>query len=212
MTVYSLLSCSKTSDSMTTVPIADNNSTEFTIDPYEAKIENGRANSESGLAPEVSVDFATAKAACESAGKRLCTSTEWVAACKGAGNKAFAFQESADEPASIKEKCDVARTENNTPGSLPSLTGAHPECKTEGLNLFDMVGNLAEWTIGPNGTAIASGAPFYFDIEISGCAAQTTDPGEPTIDPGTKSTDVGFRCCRDKNSTATGTSVPTFPF
>ena len=205
---------------MTSVPVSTTNTTAFSIDPYEARIVSGIAESTTGVAPEVNVDYATAKAACEAAGKRLCTTTEWFAACVGANNRAYAFQDSATSPVSIDSVCDVARTTNNTPGSLPSLTGAHPSCKTEGLELYDMIGNLAEWTTDPSGTPVAAGIPFYLasgvTLDDAKCLTTTTDVGSATIDPATKSTDVGFRCCKDAESTTTTSggsgSAPTFPF
>jgi len=217
--VFSLFSCSKTTGDMVSVPLSATNSAEFYIDPYEARIVSGKAESTSGVAPEVNVDYATAKAACEAAGKRLCTTSEWFAACVGANNRAYAFQDSESSPVSIDSVCDVARTENNTPGSLPSLTGAHPSCKTEGLNLYDMIGNLAEWTTDASGTPVAAGEPFYLasgaTLADAKCVTTTTDIGSPTIDPATKSTDVGFRCCKDPEATATSGgsgTAPTFPF
>ncbi len=201
---------------MITVPESSTNSAAFTIDPYEAKINGSIAQSTSGVAPEVNVDFATAKAACEAAGKRLCTTTEWVAACKGANNRLFGFQDSSSSPLLLTDICDVARTTNNTPGSLPSLTGAHPKCVTDGIAVFDLIGNLSEWTINPSDVPTASGVAFYQDISVSDCNGGLVDPGSTIIAPTTKSTDLGFRCCKDittgSTNSGSGSSPPTFPF
>jgi len=199
---------------MVTVPVSATNATAFTIDPYEARITGNKAESLTGVSPEVNVDYGTAKVACETAGKRLCTTAEWYQACLGPNNRAYSFQDTGTEPVSISTICDAARTENNTPGSLPSLTGAHPNCKTDGIEVFDMIGNVAEWTTDSDGTAVAAGAPFYFSDTLSTCVTKTTDLGQETISPSTKSTDVGFRCCKDVvTTTGPGSSgVPTFPF
>lgn len=199
---------------MVTVPVSATNATAFTIDPYEARIVSGAAESVTGVAPEVNVDYATAKSACEAAGKRLCSTSEWYQACLGPNNRAYSFQDSGTSPVAVSTVCDAARTENNTPGSLPSLTGAHPNCKTDGIGVYDMIGNLAEWTTDSDGTPVAAGAPFYFSDALTTCVTKTTDIGVSTISPSTKSTDIGFRCCKDAVTTS-GTSasgVPTFPF
>lgn len=209
--------CGSTGNGMITVPVSSTNSTAFLIDPYEAQVVGVAASSVAGVAPQVNIDFATAKAACEAAGKRLCTYPEWRSACVGPNNHEFGFQDTHNSPQLLTSVCDVARTENNTPGSLPSATGAHLSCKTEGVEVYDMIGNLSEWTIASDGTATAAGVSFYQPIEESNCLNILVDPGSATIAPTTKSTDVGFRCCMNVTSSnsgggSSGGSVPTFPF
>lgn len=217
-TIFLMSRCGTSGSGMITVPISNTNSTQFLIDPFEAQIVGSGASSVSGVAPQVNVDYATAKAACEASGKRLCSYSEWRAACVGPNNRNFGFQDTHDTPQLLSSVCDVARTENNTPGSLPSATGAHPNCKTEGVEVYDMIGNLAEWTTGSDGTPIAAGVSFYQPISESNCLNALVDPGSTKIDPATKSTDVGFRCCMNQTVQTSsgggggGGSVPTFPF
>ena len=94
--------------------------TAFSIFKYEASIIGGKARSLKGVQPAVSVNFAEAKAACEAAGYRLCKQAEWQGACKGPDNLLFAYAATKDGPPKVEEACDVGRTTNNTPGSLPS--------------------------------------------------------------------------------------------
>ena len=57
----------------------------FCIDRYEASVGGGgRAASVPGVLPWVRVNRDAASAACQLAGKRLCTAVEWQAACQGA--------------------------------------------------------------------------------------------------------------------------------
>jgi formylglycine-generating enzyme required for sulfatase activity len=56
----------------------------FRIDTFEAAIIDGKAVSGKHNVPAIGISWEKAKAACEAAGKRLCTEPEWVAACQGA--------------------------------------------------------------------------------------------------------------------------------
>lgn len=171
---------------------------EFWIDSYEASLSGTKASSVANVAPAVNIDFTGAKNACAAAGKRLCTLHEWKVACRGPKDLKFAFQ--ADDTKLI-DKCDVARTTNNTPGSLPSKTNAHPQCQTDGAELWDMIGNLTEWTTSDaDQSAIAAGAAFYQPTAGSNCDATLNKDGTGTapMPPTEKATDIGFRCCRTK--------------
>jgi len=68
--------------------------------------------------------------------------------------------------------------------------GAFSECQTE-EGLFDMMGNLHEWTSDPNGTFRGG---FYGDTVINGpgCLYATTAHDVYHWDYST-----GFRCCAD---------------
>lgn len=181
---------------------ATSGSSSFQIFKYEASLISGVLDSKSGLAPGVSINFADAKKACESAGFRLCTDIEWRDACRGPENLLYGFASTAEGPPAVKDTCDVARTENNSPGSLPSLSGSHAACKTNVSEIFDMIGNAAEWTVMTDGTtAKAAGAAFYQTPEQSTCDGELTATGAvgEHMDPTTASSDVGFRCCKDQS-------------
>lgn len=172
----------------------------FQIFKYEATLADGSAVSKSGVVPAVSIDFAGAKAACTKGGFRLCTETEWTAACRGPSNLKYAFAATADGPPTVVATCDVARTENNTSGSLPSKSGSHAACKTSGLELFDMIGNASEWVVMTDGTtAKSAGAAFYQTADESNCDGELTATGATGehMPAATATSDVGFRCCKD---------------
>jgi hypothetical protein len=78
---------------------------------------------------------------------------------------------------------------NQLPGSL-ARTGAHAECTNE-YGVFDMVGNLHEWTSDPAGTFQGG---YYLDTKLNGagCAYTTTAHDVAYHDYST-----GFRCCAD---------------
>ncbi|RLB58803.1 MAG: hypothetical protein DRI90_16250 [Deltaproteobacteria bacterium] len=71
-----------------------------------------------------------------------------------------------------------------------ALTGSHPGC-TGGEGLFDMMGNLHEWTADPLGTFRGG---FYVDTVINGegCLYVTTAHDVLHWDYSTR-----FRCCAD---------------
>jgi hypothetical protein len=88
---------------------------------------------------------------------------------------------------------------NQEPGTL-ALTGSFANCQND-AGLFDMVGNLHEWTSDPNGTFEGG---FYLDTHEhgDGCAYRTIAHGADYHDYST-----GFRCCA--NPTASPVPLPT---
>ena len=169
----------------------------FYIDQYEAMLEGTVAHSVIAKIPKVSINYADAKIACEAAGKRMCRLKEWQTACKGPEILLFGFQANPNTPMPIIEICDVSRSRNNTPGSMPSASGSHPNCKTKGYDVYDMIGNATEWVIREDNVPVAAGAAFYQSPEQSNCDAGLSDPGTASMDPTEMSTDLGFRCCKN---------------
>ncbi|MBO6936496.1 MAG: SUMF1/EgtB/PvdO family nonheme iron enzyme [Deltaproteobacteria bacterium] len=163
------------------------------------------AISAEGAVPQGYISGTQAAAACAEAGKRLCTNTEWLSACRGATDRVYPYGDTR-----VDGRCNDARavhpaverfgtTEdwiwsrlgdaciNQLPESV-ALTGAHPDCVTpEGA--FDMMGNLHEWTSDPEGTFRGG---FYADTRVNGegCLYRTTAHSIGHWDYST-----GFRCC-----------------
>ena len=86
-------------------------------------------------------------------------------------------------------------TELNDPRAIQventlAKTGAYPACVND-YGLFDMVGNLHEWTDDPNGTFQGG---YWLDTAQhgDGCAYRTIAHGF-----GYKDYSTGFRCCAD---------------
>ena len=174
--------------------------------PYEVPAE-GVAASAQGKVPQGYISGDVAEQACQSAGKRLCTSEEWLRACRGPAATTYPYGDVYD-PGACNEGRDTHPVIelfgndtdwsseqmndprlNRLPNSLDS-TGANPKCvSAEGI--FDLHGNLHEWVADPLGTFRGG---FYVDAEINGagCLYRTTAHGRSYHDYST-----GFRCCAD---------------
>ena len=188
----------------------------FCIDRFEASLEGWspywnpggeppRAASLRGAVPQAYVSGSEAAAACEAADKRLCTDEEWLRACQGPDETTFPYGDERQPGV-----CNDARARHpaveyfgtsdawiwselghpcidQLPDSLDP-TGANEGCVTaEGV--FDMMGNLHEWTSDPEGTFRGG---FYVDTELNGpgCLYRTTAHDTAHWDYST-----GFRCC-----------------
>ena len=161
-----------------------------------------------GMVPQGYITQLQAGDACAENGKRLCTDAEWLRACQGSTGTTFPYGDSRQPGV-----CNDARTchpviqyfettegwiwsaldhpcINQLPDGL-ATTGEHAQCQTED-GLFDMMGNLHEWTADPTGTFRGG---FYVDTEINGpgCLYRTTAHNVQHWDYST-----GFRCCADR--------------
>lgn len=167
-----------------------------------------RAQSVPGAVPQGYVTQLQAAAACSGAGKRLCTDTEWLRACKGPNGFTYPYGNTrmsgvCNDARSVHPAVELYGTSaswifshidspclNQLQPGL-DLTGANTGCVT-GEGLFDMMGNLHEWTADPNGTFRGG---FYVDTVINGngCNYATTAHAVTHWDYST-----GFRCCADQ--------------
>jgi hypothetical protein len=169
-----------------------------------------RAVSTPNVYPQAYISGAQAARACATAGKRLCAPLEWKKACMGPADTKFGYGNDR-----ISGRCNdsghspmlrifpqvatswrlVGMTEMNDPRlnqleATLAPTGAHDGC-TNGYGVFDMVGNLHEWTSDPNGTFQGG---YYLDTHINGdgCDYRTTAHEFTYHDYST-----GFRCCAE---------------
>lgn len=116
------------------------------------------AASEAGVFPQGYVSRIEASAACVAAGKRLCSRSEWLRACRMAipasrppraptcnvGKVHLLSYLFADRQGSFRyDEHFNAPALNKTPGFL-ARTGEHDDCQSES-GAFDMIGNLHEW-------------------------------------------------------------------
>lgn len=177
-----------------------------------------------GVMPQGYISGAQAEIACENAGKRLCKPVEWRTACMGPKKQTWGYAASRSD-----NKCNdrgrspmlhfypqvneswtlVGMTEmndsrlNQLDGSL-AKTASNPEC-TNDYGVYDMVGNLHEWTNDPNGTFQGG---YYLDTHQNGdgCGYRTTAHEFTYHDYST-----GFRCCADASAPDSPPSEsPTF--
>jgi sulfatase modifying factor 1 len=187
------------------------------IDRYEAFLAGGSpfevpgsalpAENRAGEVPQAYISAVVAADSCSLAGKRLCTSDEWLSACRGAEERLFPYGDTYDPSAcndtrSSHPVIDVFGagasfddTELNDPrlNQLPDSLAASGEfgaCVTPD-GVADLHGNLHEWVADLDGTFRGG---FYVDAEINGpgCTYTTT-----AHDPGYHDYSTGFRCCVD---------------
>jgi hypothetical protein len=178
--------------------------------PYEP-LEAGKAyvaRSKPGVVPQAYISAAQSQAACRAAGKRLCQAVEWRAACGGSEGYAYPYgptrstgtcHDSGVHPMLALHADTLKRgwgaVELNDPrlnqleGTV-AKTGAFPGCVND-YGLYDMVGNLHEWTADTNGTFQGG---FWLDTAQhgNGCAYRTIAHPYDYHDYST-----GFRCCAD---------------
>ncbi|MBX3233202.1 MAG: SUMF1/EgtB/PvdO family nonheme iron enzyme [Labilithrix sp.] len=166
------------------------------------------AKSAPNVVPQGYISAKQSETACKAAGKRLCHPVEWRVACGGTEGTAFPYG-----PTRVTGKChDTGKSpmvtyhagtmnrgwgqaelndprNNQLEGGL-AKTGAYPDCVTD-EGVFDMVGNLSEWTADPNGT-FQGGLWLDTTQHGEGCAYRTISHEFQYHDYST-----GFRCCAD---------------
>lgn len=170
-----------------------------------------KAVSAPGRVPHGYLSHHTAKMACTAAGKRLCTETEWVTACRGQRNTKYPYG-----PAFVRKSCNVYRYYHpafilhgdssighrdprlnliRERGKDPvlRLTGATEACASVwgAQRIYDMVGNLDEWVADESGVFVGG---FYARATTKGCEAKISGHRPSYYDYST-----GVRCCRDQN-------------
>lgn len=142
----------------------DPNGAETPHSPFERPQAGVRyvARSTAGVTPQAYINRLESQAACEEAGKRLCTVREWYRTCTGAAGTQYPYgidfvkgrcntlkphvlsRLHGNDPARWKYDEDFNDPKlNQEPGFL-ALTGAYAGCVTD-AGVFDMVGNLHEW-------------------------------------------------------------------
>jgi formylglycine-generating enzyme required for sulfatase activity len=162
-----------------------------------------------------------AQRACNQAQKRLCQIDEWVRACRGPEAQTYPYGNTR-RPGVCNDRSKVvgahpvvalfeqfappgaSRAKMWTPEWMndPRLfemphsvepAGANPECKSA-YGVYDLVGNLHEWTADPDGTFVGG---FFMDTTLNGegCGYRTRAHNFEYHDYST-----GFRCCKDADS------------
>jgi hypothetical protein len=179
--------------------------------PAFGAIEDGhmlRAVSAPNVYPQAYISGAQAARACAAAGKRLCAPVEWRKACTGPNQATFGYGNERETgrcndtgyspmlrlyPQVAQSWRLVGMAEMNDArlnqlDQTLSPTGSHERCTNE-YGVFDMVGNLHEWTSDPNGTFQGG---YYLDTHKNGdgCSYRTVAHEFTYHDYST-----GFRCC-----------------
>ncbi len=170
-----------------------------------------KAMSKRGKIPQAYISRDQAEDACKNAGKRLCTDEEWLGACRG--KKASVFPYGNERKTGVCNDGGVSSFNalygisggpppqeaynfvnmndarlNQMKGTL-AKSGGFRKCRSS-YGVFDMVGNLHEWTASKAGTFRGG---YYLDTRINGdgCEYKTTAHDGRYHDYST-----GFRCCK----------------
>jgi len=167
--------------------------TSFCMDVYEASRVDATATSpgttatatsRAGVLPWAAVSRVDAEAACAAAGKRLCTSTEWQAACQGAAANFYPYANSYSPTA-----CNGV---NTPPFDRALATGSLETCRSAD-GIFDLSGNLAEWVTDlSSADGLLRGGAFSDSQLQLRCTARTAPESSSSALP-----TYGFRCCKD---------------
>jgi sulfatase modifying factor 1 len=168
-----------------------------------------RAVSQKQVIPQAYISRDEAGRACQEAGKRLCTSDEWLSACRGSRGYVYPYGNQRHESYCVDSGrvAPLPRLFGGSgidfyrygPMNDPRLnqiegtvapTASFPRCTNE-LHVYDMVGNLHEWTADAAGTFRGG---YYLDTKINGegCTYRTVAHPGSYHDYST-----GFRCCAD---------------
>jgi uncharacterized protein (TIGR03382 family) len=189
-------------DSMTHVQASG---LDYYIDTYEAShpdatvlasgVSTTRACANAGVLPWSGASFIAATAACASAGKVLCNASQWQTACKSSSNNTFPYGNTFGATTCNTESFD------GIPGGADDdvvvATGAVTTCRSSD-GLFDMSGNLKEWTNEITGTnaaglniAVLRGGAYDSPMVGASCDFRATRATVNTVLP-----TAGFRCCK----------------
>ena len=137
--------------------------------------------------PRGNLNLAEARAACTSAGKRLCREDEWLYACTAGGQRRWPYGN-----VYVPDRC-ADRADKG--GSL--VSGARPDCGTPD-GVLDQSGNLWEWTEGaafdgPGAegaeSGVLHGGGWNFSAGLGQCRSRA-DAAADYRDP-----QFGARCC-----------------
>jgi formylglycine-generating enzyme required for sulfatase activity len=171
-----------------------------------------KAVSRSGVVPQGYISKSEAEGACKAARKRLCTGDEWLFTCRGKKPTTFPYGDErkdgycndsgrapimslhpdlGDGVYSSREALNDPRI-NQAPNTV-APTGQYSKCKNS-FGVYDMVGNLHEWTADVTNSRGTFRGGYYQDTHLNGdgCKYKTVAHDVSYHDYST-----GFRCCAD---------------
>lgn len=178
------------------VPTLEASPLRFCIDRFEHP-------NEKGAYPVIATSFLEATALCGAQGKRLCTEDEWTFACEGSDALPYPYGFDRDDDACVIDRRNPAfdehalrdRDADRFARELDRLwqgetSGARPRCRSP-FGVYDMTGNVDEWTVSVRATgrrSIMKGG--YWGRIRARCRPSTRAHGEDFV-----FYQQGFRCC-----------------
>ncbi len=169
----------------------------FSIDTFEAALEEGKAVSGKHKIPATRMSWYAARDACAAAGKRLCTEQEWVSACQNAtakddnGNGQFADDmiEGTAYPYGDYHEADRCWDDKEGEQFRPVFTGEMPGCAGKS-GIYDLTGNVEEWVGDSPEHAVMLGGAWDTKDDHARCYRRNDTFGAAYSSPRS-----GFRCC-----------------
>ena len=172
----------------------------FVLDSAEVTVHRWRACVKAGMCsptqerepgrPVTGITPAQAARFCGFAGGRLPTGGEWLMAAAGVRARRYPWGQTG--LVCRRAVYGLWRGPCAKGATGPEWTGLRPDgASQEGL--FDLAGNVAEWTVEPGGRWLARGGSFRsaLSVQLQSWAA------EARIGP---DSDIGFRCAYDQGS------------
>lgn len=170
----------------------------FYIDVYEYPNVKGEK-------PKSWVTWHQMKKSCESAGKRLCTRSEWTFACEGPDMKPYPYGDgyhrdrtSCNTDNVFPKGLDVMHvTKQDSPGGkvLDGLlvpAGSKPECVSP-FGVYDQIGNIDEFVVNETGQPYVSGLMSGHVFGVRNACRPMTEAHGPDF----AWYETGGRCCSD---------------
>jgi hypothetical protein len=142
--------------------------------------------------PDAHHSWTSAKAVCESKGKRLCMEAEWQFACEGPDMHPYPYGDGLTRDATA---CNIDKTNLGRANDLidyREVSGSHPRCVSP-FGVYDMSGNIEEWATqetppDPKDRSTMKGA--WWLPGRNTCRARTVGHTETY-----EGSQVGVRCC-----------------
>jgi formylglycine-generating enzyme required for sulfatase activity len=132
--------------------------------------------------PVVQITWHGAAAYCEWAGRALCADGAWIAACGGSSEATYPYGNAYDAAT-----CNGMDAEHGTTVEV----GAMPGCEGGYDGLFDMSGNVYEWTAAcADGDCLIRGGSYDKPADDMACNGSHAMDG-----PSGHREDLGARCC-----------------
>jgi hypothetical protein len=192
-------------------PVGAADAPAFCVDVFEALVAGDLGNTEQGrrypdgsttavatqaegIPPTLHVTWYQAWAACDNAGKHLCTVAEWQDACDSVPGEGGGYYPWGDAPPP-EDVCAAPAADGTTVWEGVQAVGSRPDCHGPD-GAFDLSGNAWEWAdpeeAAPDGNPLAAkvGGSWYAGYGSLSCLA-----GANLEHPAHFEGDIAARCC-----------------